>query len=393
MVSEKTIQDERHLINLIAKAMRSTEEGCTDPIPGCEHHVTACCFIKDILDQAYESGMKYDVSNLRKTIRSFGMKSSNSKERCAALIRSMKWMSDEPAAQIEGKKKGITVIFDCEVAPNMNLVCWKILGPENPVIPMLNPTPSQIEQLLEYDLIGFNCRRYDNHILHAIRLGYKPRDVYERVSLAIIGGSDNGYFSEAWDYSKTDIYDFSSEKKSLKKFEIQMQLELDGKIETARRLTRKGVSIEEAAEAVKMNPKELKEYLEGTRKSPSHREMGVDWTEDIPENKWDELVRYCTNDVLSTEALFLTKARQADWKAREILADISEMNENSTTNSLTTRIIFEGNKNPQSQFNYRFMGTVEGETETYLIPPDDACGSKLDPEYTLFDAQYRPIFP
>lgn len=69
------------------------------------------------------------------------------------------------------------------------------------------------------------------------------------------------------------------------------------------------------------------------------------------------------------------------------------MTTNSTTNSLTTRIIFGEEKNPQSQFNYRFMGTNEDEVETYQIPPDDACGSKLDPEYTLFDAQYRPIFP
>ena len=393
MVSDKVIQDERHLINLIAKAMRSVEKDCKDPIPGCEHHVTACNFIKDILDQAYESGMQYDVTGLRKIVRAFGMCSHNSKKRCAELVRNMKWMSDEPAPQIEGKRKGIPVIFDCEVARNMNLVCWKILGPGHPVVPMLNPTPQQIEELLEYDLIGFNCRRYDNHILHAIRLGYKPKDVYEKVSMPIINGSDNGYFSEAWDYSKTDIFDFSSEKKSLKKWEIQMQLELDAKIETARRLIRKGISVEQAAETVKMDLPELEAYLEGSKKSPSHREMGIDWTKDIPEDRWEELVEYCKNDVLSTEALLMTKGRQADWTAREILADISEMNENSTTNSLTTKIIFGGNKKPQNQFNYRFMGTKDGETETYLIPPDDACGSKLDPEYTLFDAMHRPVFP
>ena len=72
---------------------------------------------------------------------------------------------------------------------------------------------------------------------------------------------------------------------------------------------------------------------------------------------------------------------------------MTPMTTNSTTNSLTTRIIFRGDKNPQDQFNYRFLGTVDGETETYLIPPDDACGSPLDPEYTLFDAQHRPVFP
>jgi hypothetical protein len=69
------------------------------------------------------------------------------------------------------------------------------------------------------------------------------------------------------------------------------------------------------------------------------------------------------------------------------------MTTNSTTNSLTTKIIFGDDKNPQSQFNYRFMGTIDDLVESYIIPPDDACGSKLDPEYTLFDSQHRPVFP
>lgn len=72
---------------------------------------------------------------------------------------------------------------------------------------------------------------------------------------------------------------------------------------------------------------------------------------------------------------------------------MNPMTTNSTTNSLTTRIIFGEDRNPQSQFNYRFMGTVDREHETYSVPPDDACGSPLDPEYTLFDSQHRPIFP
>ena len=397
MVSEKVIQDERHLINLIMKAMRSTEKDCNDPIPGCEHHVTACNFIKDILDQAYESKMHYDVSNLRKLVRAFGMCSHNSKKRCAELIRNMKWQSENEPPQIEGNKRDIDVIFDCEVGQNVNLVCWKIVdynpGESHPVVAMLNPKPTEIEQLLEYGLIGFNCRRYDNHILHAIRLGYSCQDVYDKVSVPIISGSDNGYFRDAWDYSKVDIYDMSSEKTSLKKFEIRMQLELDGKIETAKRLIRKGASIEKAAAYVKMPENELQEYLDGKRKSPSHREMGIDWTKPIPEDRWNELVQYCTNDVLATEALWLTGKRQADWKAREVLSDMAEMNTNATTNSLTTQVIFEGDKKPQSQFNYRFMGTKDNEVETYLIPPDDACGSKLDSEYTLFDANYRPVFP
>ena len=346
MVSEKVIKDERHLINLIMKAMRSVEKDCTDPIPGCEHHVTACNFIKDILDQAYESGIHYDVSSLHKTIRNFGMASTNSKKRCADVIRAMKWKSEEAQQPVEGKRKGTIVFYDCEVFPNVNMVNWKIAGPDHPVVRMINPKPQEIEELLEFDLIGFNCRRYDNHILHAMRLGYKPEQVYD-ISKRIIGGSDNAFFSEAWDYSYTDIFDFSSEKKSLKKFEIELGIH--------------------------------------------HKELGMNWIEPVPEDRWEEVAEYCDNDVLATEALFYSPKRQADWTARQILAEIAGMNVNSTTNSLTTRIIFGDDRKPQSQFNYRDMGDVSQIDESFPIPKIDELG--LDPEYTKFDSKGRPIFP
>ena len=173
-----------------------------------------------------------------------------------------------------------------------------------------------------------------------------------------------------------------------------MQLELDGKIEIARKLTRKGVSLEDAAKVVKMPAEELQEYLDGTKKSPSHREMGIDWTKPIPEDRWDELIEYCKNDVISTEELFLTKRRQADWTAREVLADLAEMNTNSTTNSLTTKIIFEGDKKPQSQFNYRDMGKLEGEIEPVGNCEKWECGvGDIDLDYAIFDKQHRPVFP
>ena len=389
VISKDVIENERHLINLIQKAMRSVQEDCKDPIQGCEHHVTACCFIKDILDQAYASGMHYDLTTMRKNIRTFGMASHNSKDRCAAMIREMKFHSEDVPEVIDGRRKGIAAVFDSEVLPNLSLICWKIKGKNNPVIPIFNPTPEDIEHLLEYDLFGFNCRRYDNHIMHAIRLGYRPNAVYGQ-SNKIVNGSDNAFFQEAWDYSKADIFDYSSEKKSLKKFEIQMQLETDGKVERARKLIDNGMSVEDASKRVDMELEELKGYLDGSLKPVKHREMGVDWNKPLPEKDWPKLAEYCMNDVIATEALMDTKARQADWKARQILAAMTGMNTNSTTNSLTTRFIFGTDQKPQSQFNYRFMGTIDGNVETYILP-DDSMG--LDKEYTLFDSQHRPVFP
>lgn len=347
VVDISVVEYEKYLANTIKKAMRSAKDpDYKDAIKTCTHHKPACDFIKHILDEAYSSGKHYDVTNMRKAVYGFAMESTHNQRYCTDLVRKMKWHSEDVSQPVDGAYKGTKVFFDIEVFPNVNMVNWKIEGEEHPVVRMINPSPTDIEELLKYDLIGFNCRKYDNHILHAIRLGYTPAKVYE-VSKNIIAGNPDGYFREAWDYSLTDIYDFSSEKKSLKKFEIDLGIH--------------------------------------------HKELGMDWTKPVPEDKWLEVAEYCDNDVIATEALFHSKKRQADWTARQILADIAGMSVNSTTNSLTTKIIFDGDKKPQGQFNYRFMGGSEG--KTYICPPDDACDGKLDPVYTLFDNDHRPIFP
>lgn len=353
VISREVIKDEEHLTNIIKKAIKSKNKDCKDPIPGCEHTKPSMDFIKKVLDDAYASGMSYDVTRLMPMVMAHAMTSSHQKRYCTDLVRKMHFMSEKASEPEIGKHSGKLAFFDFEVAPNVNILCWKPAGAEHSVRKIIMPKPKDIEELFEYDAIGFNNRKYDNHIAHAIRLNYTPKQVYE-VSKLLIGKSDKGYFREAWNYSKSDILDFSSEKKSLKKFEIEMD--------------------------------------------HHHQEMGVDWTKPIPEERWAELADYCANDVLATEALFFTKERQADWKGREILADISGMDTNSTTNSLTTKFIFQGDKSPQKQFNYRFMGDMTSDAKRIskiYIPGVDRSSSftELDPEYTVFDSKHRPIFP
>ena len=84
------------------------------------------------------------------------------------------------------------------------------------VVRMINPGPSEIEKLMHFRLVGFNCRRYDNHILYARLIGYSNRQLY-KLSQRIISGDRNAFFGEAYNVSYTDVYDFSSKKQSLKK--------------------------------------------------------------------------------------------------------------------------------------------------------------------------------
>ena len=296
MVDMSVVEFERYLINTIRKAIRSKKEDCKDPIPGCEHTKPCIDFIKHVLDEAYESGKHYDVSQMRKHVYAHAMGSTNNKRYCTDLVGKMKFYSEDVSYQVENEHKGVKAFFDCEVFPNVNMVNWKTaedftpdqfeswkefvdyyIANHKPVISMINPKPEDINELLKYDLFGFNCRKYDNHVVHGMRLGYSPKRVYEEISAPIISGNPDGYFREAWGYSKSDIYDYSSKKQSLKKFEIEMGFH--------------------------------------------HKELGIDWTKPVPEERWAEISEYCNNDVLATELLYWY--RYADWVARQILVDLA----------------------------------------------------------------------
>ena len=64
----------------------------------------------------------------------------------------------------------------------------------------------------------------------------------------------------------------------------------------------------------------------------------------------DKVVEYCVNDVLATEAVL--HDREQDFVARKILAELSGLPVNSSTQQHTARIIFEGDKDAQRDFVY-----------------------------------------
>jgi len=81
-----------------------------------------------------------------------------------------------------------------------------------------------------------------------------------------------------------------------------------------------------------------------------HQELGLPWDEPVPEEKWPLVADYCGNDVDATEATF--DHLSGDWVARQILAVLSSLTVNDTTNQHTSKIVFGNEKNPQKQFNY-----------------------------------------
>lgn len=299
VISTDVIKSEKGLRRMIERNMQKEFHPGTKP---------SVDFIYKILEDAYERGIHYDLSDMKNDIYAFAANSTNQAEYCIKLVSQMHFKSNEPSEPIEPDEKEL-VFYDIEVFPNLLLVNWKKRGSKQ-IVRMINPTPDNIEELLKYRLVGFNCRRYDNHIIYARLMGYNNEQLYN-LSQRIINGEKNAFFGEAYNLSYTDIYDFASagNKKSLKKLEIEMGIH--------------------------------------------HKELGIPWDQPVPEEKWIQVAEYCDNDVLATEAAW--DYLQADWTAREILADLANMSVNDTTNSLTTKIIFDGNKNPQDQFCYRDM--------------------------------------
>lgn len=337
------IKNEKMLRSLIKKHLNKEIMGATKP---------SIDMIYKCLEEAYESGMGYDVSDMQNDVFAFALRSTNQADVCLKMVNDMKFKSEEPNDPIadygDGDKDDL-VFYDVEVFPNIFLVNYKFAGEDKPIVRLINPKPYDIEKLLGFKLVGFNCRRYDNHMLYACLMGYTTEQIYN-LSQKIIKskkGENNKYmFGEAYNISYTDIYDFASagNKKSLKKLEIEMGSISEGK------LKEKGFS-----------DLEIRLIKRGTH----HQELGLPWDQPVPEEKWITVAEYCDNDVYATEAAF--HYLSADWTARQILSDLAGLTVNDTTNSLTTRIIFGLNRNPQTQFNYRDLSqpVFELDEETF----------------------------
>jgi len=292
-----TIQSEKALRALIRKNLRKEIHPGTRP---------SIQFISKILDDAYKSGLVYDVTDLRNSIMVFANNSTNHADYCLKMVLEMKFASeDQDAPQPANTDDDRLVMYDVEVFPNLFVVCWKFRGSDN-VVKLLNPSPQDIEALVRMKLVGFNNRRYDNHIMYARMLGYNLMQLYELSRRIIVDGDRNAMFGEAYNLSWADIYDFSSKKQGLKRFQIELDL--------------------------------------------NHKELGLPWDEPVPPEKWEEVLEYCANDVVTQEAVF--ENRYQDYVARQILADLSGLTINDTTQKHTGRIIFGENRKPQGEFVY-----------------------------------------
>ena len=292
----ETMKSERGLRELILRNLRKEIH------PGTK---SSCDFIWKILEDAWNSGMHYDVTDMRGRILAFANGSTHHSLYCVKLVTAMKFASESatPAPAEEPSDERL-VFYDVEVFPNLFVVCWKYAGEAN-VVRMINPSAQMIEELSKVRLIGFNNRRYDNHILYARIMGYDEHALFI-LSQRMVAGEPNVMFGDAYGLSYADVWDFSSKKQSLKRFQIELGLD--------------------------------------------HKELGMPWDKPVDPALWESVVDYCANDVITTEQVF--EDRRQDFVARQILASLSGLSVNDTTQKHTARIIFGDDRNAYEKFKY-----------------------------------------
>ena len=278
-------------------------------------------FIAHEIQKAADMGLEYDITDLRHAVFMRAIRSTNNKDYCLAVFQQIPWSTlRDDDGKTEAKLTNFTkiypkeelVFFDIEVYPNLFVVVWKKYH-EDEFTRWINPTPDQIEYLMTFPLVGFNNRRYDNHILYARLLGSNNMELFTQ-SHRIINekNAKSGMYAAAYELSYTDIYEYSQKKQSLKRWEVDLGIK--------------------------------------------HVEMEIPWDKPVPDELIDTVVEYCVNDVDATEKLF--DAIYADYVAREILATIAKGSMNATNNQLTAKFIFGDDPRPQDKFNYVKLASI-----------------------------------
>jgi hypothetical protein len=307
VLSPNALMTDKGLRDLLVRALRKEIWPHTKP---------SMDFMKKVLDDAQEQGLVYDVSDMYEDVFAFAMGSNNQRDICLEILEQMKFASEEEIPASAATEAPI-VYFDCEVYRNLFVVCWMFDEDDAEVVKMINPAPHEVEELLGYRLVGYNNRKYDNHILYAKTLGYSNEALYKLSQSMVVDNDRNAMFGAAYNLSYADIYDYAAEKKSLKKWMIELGL--------------------------------------------PHVELDIPWDSLVPEDRVLDVADYCANDVRGTREV--AKARSGDFAARQILAELSGLEVCNTTRQHTEKLVFGEVKDTQADLVYtdlsvRFPGYV-----------------------------------
>lgn len=341
VIMYKDIED----IHWTEKKLRTFIENCMDKV----HHSATkpeMDFIYTVLEQAKDTGVKYNLNDMLDSLTKFAMHSTHNSDYCLGIVNKLTLSTYQTEDEIGNGNDIIDdkdiVFFDIEVFSNLFLVCWKKNGFEIPAWVYddldkdinsgnnyqpsdilksnwydqhknkdygiwCNPTVNQLEYLLQHPLVGFNNRKYDNHILYNASLGATPMELYMQSQNIINHTGDGGMKPAAYNLSYADLYEFMDIKQSLKKWEIALGL--------------------------------------------THDEFEFPWDQPLAVSNWARCAMYCMHDVDATDKVFNDKhVGQPAWMARKVMCELTEMSPNTKTQTLAEKFLFGDEQRPQDNF-------------------------------------------
>lgn len=305
VLSPKVMSTEKGLRELILRALRKEINAGTK---------SNMDFIAKVLEDAHKQGLPYDVTDMWDDILAFAMASSNQRAKSLDIAMGLKLKSELELTDETVDTEQPIAILDCEVYPNLFFIGWIYENsPDEEYVEMLNPTPQEVQELFDkLRLVGYNARSYDAHIMWGRTMGMDNQALYELSQRIITENDHRAKFGAAYNAFYADPYDYMSEKHTLKWWQIKMGL--------------------------------------------PHKEMDLPWNEPVPEDRVRDVLDYMRNDVLSLREV--VKARQADFRARQIIAELSGLQVINTNRQHTEKLIFKGERNVSNDLVYTDLHTL-----------------------------------
>lgn len=319
---------ESKLKGFIEAALNKEHHGATKP---------EIDFIYKVLEEAKHADVQYDLNSIKQKVLLFAMRSKNQKTYCIDMVGKMTFATIETEEDLSSNSNSQIIpddqiyMLDVEVFSNLLIVAWKIHGldvpepifagnpsrsekilndawwkeHENKAAIWYNPSPDQIAWLINKPFVGYNNRRYDNHILYNRYLGADNINLYQQ-SQGIINKVSSVMMQPAYGLSYADLYEMMDIKQSLKKWEIDMGI--------------------------------------------LHDELEFPWDQPLAKSNWLRAGQYCMRDVLATEYLWDSKQGKDAYTARKILAELTGLSINSKTQTLAEAFMFGNDPRPQDKF-------------------------------------------
>lgn len=165
-VDWKGFKDAQHLHNHLVKEIKKNLAKEVH-----EDTTSSIHMIKKVLDDAYESGIPYNVTSFFGPVRDFAAASTHQADHCLECVTQMHFKSESverveaALTDLASSEERPLIVLDIEIYrpdpktdnEGLFLVCWKRQGaPRDTIVAMVNPSAEEVEELFKCDIVGFN---------------------------------------------------------------------------------------------------------------------------------------------------------------------------------------------------------------------------------------------